>query len=77
MIFIWALIICGVLAIGVVAILAWMDLLPGFERQGRSSSGSEIPPGCLVGVVAACAVWFVAWAVVLILALNFLRTPLN
>ena len=76
MIFIWALIICGVLAIGVVAILAWMDLLPGFERQGRSSGG-EVPPGCLLGVVAASAVWFLAWAVVLILALNFLRTPLD
>jgi hypothetical protein len=35
----------------------------------------ELPQGCLISLIVVATVWFGAWAVVLVLALNFLRAP--
>ncbi|HET7487249.1 MAG TPA: hypothetical protein VFJ85_04925 [Acidimicrobiales bacterium] len=35
----------------------------------------QLPVGCLVGIIAFGAVWFILWGIVLLLALNLLRTP--
>lgn len=37
----------------------------------------ELPPGCLLGLIVASAVWFILWGIVLLLALRLLRTPLG
>ncbi|HEX2699437.1 MAG TPA: hypothetical protein VHM89_04435 [Acidimicrobiales bacterium] len=37
----------------------------------------ELPPGCLLGLIVAASIWFILWGIVLLLALNLLRTPLG
>jgi hypothetical protein len=37
----------------------------------------ELPMGCLISLIAAGAIWFILWGIVLILALRLLRTPLG
>lgn len=34
----------------------------------------ELPQGCLIALIVAAALWFLAWTVVLVLALNLLRS---
>ena len=55
----------------------------GTRRPTPTSSGvfprvpqaRELPQGCLLALILAATAWFIAWAVVLILALNLLRSP--
>lgn len=37
----------------------------------------ELPPGCLVTLIVAGAIWFILWGIVLLLALRLLNTPLD
>ena len=37
----------------------------------------EMPPGCLLSLIVAAAIWFILWGIVLILALRLLGTPLE
>ncbi len=78
-----------VLAFAIVyGILYQMDLLEPPSRSGSATEGfgagpfrvphfGELPQGCLLTVILVSLVWFVAWAVVLILALRVLRSPLG
>lgn len=71
---------CLLLGAGAVAILYWLNLLPGFEGEssGRSTKGDlSVSRGCFFSVVAFTTAWLLAWTIVLILALRFLRTPLQ
>jgi hypothetical protein len=34
-----------------------------------------LPQGCLIAVLAAAALWFISWGIVLILALRILSSP--
>ncbi len=34
----------------------------------------ELPQGCLIALIVAASLWFIAWAVVLVLALGLLRS---
>jgi hypothetical protein len=45
-----------------------------FQRPPRLR---ELSPGCLITLIVAGSVWFVAWGIVLILAIKLLRTPLS
>lgn len=55
----------------------------GSRRPTPTSSGvfprvphaRELPQGCLLALILAATAWFIAWAVILILALNLLRSP--
>ncbi|MBW3614680.1 MAG: hypothetical protein KY439_05130 [Actinobacteria bacterium] len=80
MILIGTLVLCIVLAGGAVGVLYWLNLLPGFEREssGFGPVNRDGPSqGCLLTVLAFSFIWFAAWSVVLVLALRFLRTPLD
>lgn len=78
MILVGTLVLCIALAGGAVGVLYWLNLLPGFEREKSGFSGGDGPSqGCLLSVLAFSFVWFAAWAVVLVLALRFLNTPLE
>ena len=35
----------------------------------------ELPQGCLLAIIVAAALWFLAWGVLLVLALDLLRSP--
>lgn len=37
----------------------------------------ELSPGCLLSLIVAGSLWFVAWGIVLLLAIKLLRTPLS
>ena len=49
--------------------------------HGSSSSGlfprvphlRELPQGCLIALILASTLWFLAWGVILVLVVNFLR----
>ncbi len=57
----------------------------GYSGGGRTGTATgfriphfgELPEGCLLAVILASLVWFVAWAIVLILALRLIRSPLS
>lgn len=34
----------------------------------------ELPQGCLIALIVAAALWFIAWTIVLVLALGILRS---
>ncbi len=71
---------CLLLGAGAVATLYWLNLLPGFERErsGQSTKGDlSVSRGCFFSVAAFTTAWLLAWTIVLILALRFLRTPLQ
>lgn len=34
----------------------------------------ELPQGCLIALILASTVWFLAWGVILVIAFNFLRS---
>jgi hypothetical protein len=68
-----------IVVVGVVAGLAQAGMAPWSDPDRRSSRGSSDSrmldnPGCLLALMAASVVWFVAWAVVLVLSLGFLRS---
>jgi hypothetical protein len=77
-------VLCVLLGVGVYAGLMSSGILPGSEREETRSfsSGSgvlpraphlrEMPQGCLIALILAGVVWFIAWGVVLVLALNLL-----
>jgi hypothetical protein len=80
MILFTTVVVCLLLGAGAVAVLYWLNLLPGFERErsGESAKGDlSVSRGCFFSVVAFTAAWLVAWTVVLVLAFRFLRTPLQ
>lgn len=70
---------CVLLGAGAVAILYWLNLLPGFEGESRGQTKGDlsVSRGCFFSVVAFTMAWLLAWTIVLILALRFLRTPLQ
>ena len=37
----------------------------------------ELSPGCLLTLIVLGSLWFIAWGIVLLLALKLLRTPLS
>ncbi|MDP8954630.1 MAG: hypothetical protein M3N37_06895 [Actinomycetota bacterium] len=43
-----------------------------FPSAGR---GRDLPQGCLIALIVAAAAWFIAWGVILVLALDLLRSP--
>ena len=57
----------------------------GYSGGGRMGTATgfriphfgELPEGCLLAVILASLVWFVAWAIVLILALRIIRSQLS
>lgn len=59
----------------------------GYTAGGRTGTGTgtgfqiphfgELPYGCLLAVILASFVWFVAWAIVLVLALRIISSPLG
>ncbi|HEX2063838.1 MAG TPA: hypothetical protein VHE80_05405 [Acidimicrobiales bacterium] len=57
----------------------------GYSPGGRTGTATgfriphfgELPEGCLFAVILASFVWFVAWAIVLVLALRIIRSPLG
>lgn len=81
-------ILCVLLGIGVYAGLMASGILPGREPEerrpgtyGYSSGGGvfprvphlrELPQGCLIALILVSTLWFAAWGVLLIIALNFL-----
>ncbi|MDP9019482.1 MAG: hypothetical protein M3N25_01550 [Actinomycetota bacterium] len=79
-------VLCLLLGIGVYAGLMASGILPGQDRDEgpRLTSGSgvlpqaphlrELPQGCLVVLIVVALAWFVAWGIVLVLALNLLST---
>lgn len=46
----------------------------GFHRPPRLR---ELSPGCLLSLIVAASIWFIAWGIVLLLAIKLLRTPLG
>lgn len=34
----------------------------------------ELPQGCLIGLIVAATLWFIAWTVILVVAMNLLRS---
>jgi len=46
----------------------------GFHRPPRLR---ELPPGCLISLIVVGSLWFIAWGIVLLLAIRLLRTPLG
>lgn len=85
----FVVILCLLLAIGLYAGLMASGILPGHEREERPTgrygySGDtgifprvphlrELPQGCLIALILVATLWFAAWGVLLIIALNFLR----
>lgn len=77
-------VLCLLLGVGVYAGLMASGILPGQQRNETPTytSGSgvlpraphlrELPQGCLIVLIVAGLVWFVAWGIVLVLALNLL-----
>ncbi len=58
----------------------------GYAPAGRTGTGGgpfriphfgELPEGCLLAVILFSLVWFVAWGIVLVLALRIIRSPLG
>lgn len=45
-----------------------------FQRPPRLR---ELSPGCLLSLIVVGSLWFIAWGIVLLLALKLLRTPLS
>jgi hypothetical protein len=41
----------------------------------RVPHARELPQGCLIALIVAAIIWFLAWGVILFIALNFLRSP--
>ena len=41
----------------------------------RVPHARELPQGCLIALILAATAWFIAWAVILVLALDLLRSP--
>lgn len=73
------LFICLIIVVGTVAGLSQAGMMPWSDGGGggsrRSSDSSMLDnPGCLLGLIAGCVVWFAAWGIVLVLSLNFLRS---
>lgn len=78
--------LCLLLGIGVYAGLMASGILPGQDRDERPSLGGgggvmpqaprlrEMPQGCLIVLILAALVWFVAWGIVLVMALNLLSS---
>jgi hypothetical protein len=75
-------ILCILFGFGIYVLLVQTGVVPG-ERQRererlyapRAPHLRELPQGCLISLIVVATVWFGAWAVVLVLALNFLRAP--
>lgn len=81
--------LCLLLGIGVYAGLMASGILPGQDQDERPSLGGgglggggmpraphlrELPQGCLIVLIVVALAWFVAWGVVLVMALNLLSS---
>jgi hypothetical protein len=45
-----------------------------FDNFPSVSRLRELPQGCLIALIVFATLWFIAWAVVLVLALGLLRS---
>ncbi len=72
-------ILCMVVGFAIVLGILWQTgLLEGPAREApRVPNMRELPQGCLLALIVSGFVWFTLWGVVLILALRFLRSPLD
>ena len=91
MIYLVVIPLCVLLAVGLYYGLTSSGIIPGSTDQPFSSSSSarptssgvfpriphtrELPQGCLLAIIVAAALWFLAWGVLLVLALDLLRSP--
>lgn len=48
---------------------------PRTPLEEARRSGRELPQGCLISLLVGTALWFLAWGLVLVLALRFLSDP--
>jgi hypothetical protein len=45
-----------------------------FDNFPRVPRLRELPQGCLIALIVVATLWFIAWTVVLVLALGLLRS---
>lgn len=66
---------------GLLLFAVFSGLLFGDEYDGFGVNGpprlKELSPGCLLSLIVAGSIWFIAWGIVLLLAIRLLRTPLG
>ncbi len=73
-------ILCMVIGFAIVLGILWQTGLmegPARVEPPRVPNMRELPQGCLLAIIVAGFVWFSLWGVVLVLALRFLRSPLE
>ena len=73
-------ILCMVIGFAIVFGILWQTGLmegPARVEAPRVPNMRELPQGCLLAMIVAGFVWFSLWGVVLVLALRFLRSPLE
>lgn len=76
---IFLVIVCVLFALVLYAIFSTGFLTGESEGFGinRPPRLRELSPGCLLSLIVAGSLWFIAWGIVLILAIRLLRTPLS
>lgn len=81
--------LCVLMAVGLYYGLTSSGMIPGppsepYRSAPRSTSSGvfprvpharELPQGCLIALIVAATAWFIAWGVILVLALDLLRSP--
>ena len=78
------------LAVGIYYGITSSGIMPGSSSEpyrpssSRSTSSGvfprvpharELPQGCLIALILAAAAWFIAWGVLLVIALDLVRSP--
>ena len=76
---IFLVIVCVLFGVVLYAIFSSGFLTGESEGFGvsRPPRLSELSPGCLLSLIVVGSLWFIAWGIVLILAIRLLRTPLG
>ena len=74
---IFLLVLCVVFGLVIYAIFSGIlsEDSDGFGFRPRRLR--ELSPGCLLSIIVVAGLWFLAWMVVLLLAVRLLRTPLG
>lgn len=91
MIYLVVIPVCVLLAVGLYYGITSSGIVPGSSSRPyqtpsstRSTSSGvfprvpharELPQGCLIALIVASIVWFIAWGAILVLALYLLRSP--
>ena len=75
---IFLIVVCVVFGLLLFAIFSGLfsDDSDGFGA-GNPPRFRELSPGCLLSLIVAGSIWFIAWGIVLLLAIRLLRTPLG